>query len=407
MTYFKKLSLFTTALLLISMLFISCGENEADISSSESYVVDVYAAEYAFGMPSEIKSGWVTFRFDNKGKETHVAQIYHLEGDISFDEYRSILSAEPRQRVPHESVMGGPGLHTTGESSEITIKLEPGSYEILCGLVTEEGEPHAYRGMRKYFVVTDEVGADQPPKPDMRIALDEYRLTIDGELQGGSQTVEIDGHHTDFDLHLVTLEGASTVDEAFDYFSDLRDPTRAKILGGVEEGHTSYLTLDITPGDYIWSSQEYGHFGMYEKFAISPEGKQILKGDASGDTEQIDVRVKENAIEAPGELFSGNKKVAFHTDDSQTHQLRFARLKEGFTQEDYLKIMQERQDGVSNNDEWPFKGYLINVDPITADNSESFTLRLESGNYLLYCAEDDQEGVPHRLSGEMKSISVK
>lgn len=404
MTYFKKLSLFTTALLFISLPLLAQPEPEA-----EPYIVDLTATDYAFAMPTEIKSGWVTFRFNNIGKETHVAQILHLKNNISYDEYDSLRTANPGRFIPPvDKLMGGPGLHTSGESSEITVNLPPGSYLMACGVSNEGGTQHLALGMMKYFAVTEQQGAEAPPIADMRLELDKYQIAMEGELNKGTQTIEVDGHDADYDVHLLALKDSSTLEAAFDYFRDLRDPHPATILSGVEEGYTTYITVNFSPGDYAWSSHEYGQYGMYQKFTINPDGTQILKdGSVTEDGQRMDVNIISDGIDAPVELAAGRKQMHVHVDDSLTHKPRIARLKEGYKIEDYIKWVRNSINGSSGNEEIPRQQYNIHFEDLEGDDTQKLSVELFPGRYILYCVTPVGEDSYHLLEGEIKEISVK
>ncbi len=53
--------------------------------NDSSYVVDIIAADYAFGMPSEIPSGWITFRMENMGMEEHLGVINKYPDSLGYE----------------------------------------------------------------------------------------------------------------------------------------------------------------------------------------------------------------------------------------------------------------------------------------------------------------------------------
>ncbi|AVR44407.1 hypothetical protein C7S20_03560 [Christiangramia fulva] len=285
-------------------------------------------------MPDSIKSGWVTFHFTNAGTKTHVARIARLKNDISRSEFDSIRAAG---EFPEEAAhSGGPGLHSPGESSSYTTYLEPGNYEVACFLRTKDDKLHANLGMMRYFRVTEEVGNDSPPESDMQIDLDAYHLKTKGDLHKGRQTVRIDGKEGKFDVHLVKLEDESTMKAMLDYFEDLTDPTLANFLGGTEEGNISYFTVDLEPGNYMWGSDEYGKWGMYEGFEITQDDKFHITKNPSQEPviQEVTFNLDSSGIKGPKKLSSGKTTFNIHLSDTTAHRIGLAKLKEGKTKED-------------------------------------------------------------------------
>ena len=67
--------------------------------AAAAYVVDVRAEEYAFDAPDQIKSGWVTFRMENAGEETHFLTVSRLPDDHTYDDFTiMIVKREPVEK---------------------------------------------------------------------------------------------------------------------------------------------------------------------------------------------------------------------------------------------------------------------------------------------------------------------
>lgn len=143
--------------LVLMSVFISCLKNSAEkaegstssvreengIGADSAYVVDIRAMDYAFGMPEEIPSGWVTFRMKNMGKEEHVAVVNKLVERVNYDRLTETIVKAVSQgdvtsfeeiEVLWEADMGGPGLLSPGRTGETSVFLEPGIYAMSCGV---------------------------------------------------------------------------------------------------------------------------------------------------------------------------------------------------------------------------------------------------------------------------------
>ncbi len=114
-------------------LFPGCknyAQNQQDETSKTSgYVVEIKVIDYAFQMPSEIKSGWVTFKFDNMGHEMHFAQIFKLPENVIEEGFLK-FTANPGKEIFQKYIkgypilIGGPRFHAPGQESEYTIQQQ-------------------------------------------------------------------------------------------------------------------------------------------------------------------------------------------------------------------------------------------------------------------------------------------
>lgn len=411
----KTKSLIFPSLLFLLLFFTSCQERsegkqeretgstvqeERTVDSESAYVVDVKAVDYAFAIPSEIKSGWVTFKFENMGEMTHVAQILHLKNNISRGESDSILASESYPEI--DSVMGGPGMHSAGTSSEITVHLNPGTYLMVCGVNTAEGKSHFDLGMISHITVLDELGTDSPPSPDMTVNLENYHVKTEGELSPGRRTIKIDGSNTQYDVHMLEEEGESTLNAAFDYFRELRDPTSANFLTGVEEGHTSYITLDMTPGAYVWTSHEYGEWGMYERFEITEAGNYRKVVPAEEKSWEVEVTVFNGSILMPDRLEAGLIKFVLDNPAGDEHKIALGRLENDKNFQDYKKFIVKTIKEPQNEDlENPRAGYKVFL-----EEDAELKVKLKPGRYVVFCDDADSDDQYHISEGELAGFQV-
>lgn len=412
---FKTLLLFLAGL----TVFISCKDNSktndqkavAKTQEDSAYVVEIKAIDYAFQMPDSIKSGWVTFHFTNEGSKTHVARIGRLKDGMSREKFDSIRAAG---EFPKEEVhAGGPGIHSPGQSSIYTTYLKPGNYQMACFLRTEDDKLHANLGMMRFFRVTEEVSNNKPPEADMKIDLDSYSLDSEGDLHTGRQTVLIDGNEGKFDIHLVKLEDESTMEAMLDYYEDLTDPTQANFLGGTEEGGISYFTVDLKPGNYIWGSDEYALWGMYEGFEITNDDKfqKTRNPDQKPVIQEVSIKMNEFDIEAPEKLSPGKTTFHLSSNDSISHRVFLAKLHEGKTKQDYYKWVEEYLSEDKEAGPYPAWGHnSISLGVLSTDSAKqrsSITIdQLSPGNYVIDCySKSDDEY--HTFKGELAEIHVE
>lgn len=147
----KNLSFKLITIVILIGSFVSCGEHDSQkekaepnsdnpTSADSSYVVGVIALDYAFAMPEEIPSGWVSFRMRNRGAEVHKAFIAPAPDTMNFKEaqkrVREAIELGKDRDWHFSSLSPGPFFETGMVSPELTtqtsVHLDPGIYFMLC-----------------------------------------------------------------------------------------------------------------------------------------------------------------------------------------------------------------------------------------------------------------------------------
>lgn len=270
-------------------------------------VVEVVAKDYEFELPAQVSSGWTTFEFRNVGEEEHFFSLTRLpEGKTYrdfeagpaalFDEVwnrysaREITRSEMFETLRAEvsewylegaEPSGGVGLTEPGETSRVTVKLDPGTYVLECAVKTPQGSWHIFRGMGEDLTVTAAPNQASPPEADVELTLSNYEIDIARELTAGTQTVAVHvrenpeglgGHGVD----LARLADETGLEEVVEWMAPYelgryRAPAPGHWLGGVRPmraGETAYMTADLEPGRYAWISEDHADQGMVETFTV-------------------------------------------------------------------------------------------------------------------------------------------
>lgn len=278
----------------------------ADRSPSGTNLVEVIAADFAFEAPSEIRSGWVTFRMRNEGKEHHFFLLNRLPDGKTFENYQeevgtpfdtvwhalltgAVDKAEAGQMLGrllpewYASVrqMGGAGLLAPGRSVRTTVNLEPGTYVMECYVKTADGTFHTSLGMMLPITVTGVPSGGSAPDAGIEITLSNFQIAVEGEVTPGEHTVAVHfEEHPEFglgnDVHVVRLEAGTDLDEVVRWMDwmnvdGLRAPAPAVFVGGTQEmpvGYTAYFTIELLPGRYAWISEVTAGDGMVKEFTV-------------------------------------------------------------------------------------------------------------------------------------------
>jgi hypothetical protein len=282
----------------------AAGDTSAAAMAGEAGAIQVVAREYALDAPDSVSSGWVTFRFENQGKEPHFFILHHapdgitredfLQAAAPFDSAMDLLRSggtkEEAGKIVAEGLpawfadvheMGGAGLVSPGGSTEVTIKLVPGNYLMECYVKNGEGRFHTALGMLRQLIVTAAPSAAQPPEADLELSLSAAGIAGPDHLAPGQHTLAV--HYeaqpeglVGYDVHTVRLAEGQSVDDVVPWMNwmnvgGMKTPAPAEFVGGVQEmptGYTAYFTLDLEPGSYAWISEVGADQGMVKAFTV-------------------------------------------------------------------------------------------------------------------------------------------
>ncbi|HVT44541.1 MAG TPA: hypothetical protein VMT00_09135 [Thermoanaerobaculia bacterium] len=296
------------AITLLVLASFAC--QQAEIAAPERaattpLVVEVRTTDYAFHAPGELPSGWTTLSMTNEGNEPHFLVLWLLPEGKSYDDFvkevydpfidlfgryksgdlgRDEMLAQLGGVLPEwlnlaEMGRGGPGFVSPGRTAVTTVDLAPGNYVMECYMVNAEGQPHNKLGMLRPLTVTAASTGARPPEAGVELALSNSGISVSGKLGPGTNTVKVTvteapegflGH----DVHLARLDDDTPIEKVIawmDWVDGLDPPSPAEFRGGAEQvpaGYTSYVTVDLDPGRYVWISEAYGRQGVVEEFRV-------------------------------------------------------------------------------------------------------------------------------------------
>lgn len=270
-----------------------------------AHIIEVIARDYAFEAPDEIPSGWTTFVLRNEGREEHFLLLSLLPEGKTLEDYKADISA-PFDSVWRElqrglgkaeagamlgqllpewwgsvQQMGGPGFVAAGGVAQTTVNLQPGTYVLECYVKSPDGVFHAMIGMVRELTVTAEATGAAEPVADLEFTLSNFEMARQGEVTAGEHTVAVHiQEHPQYslgnDLHLVRLGPDTQLADVVSWMDwmeldGLRAPAPAEFIGGAHEvpvGHTTYFTVELTPGRYAWIAESTAAQGMVSEFII-------------------------------------------------------------------------------------------------------------------------------------------
>jgi len=226
---------------------ISFGAWRPALSAEELRIVET---DQGFEAPQSVSAGLRHLVYENHGKEVHEAMFVRLDPGTSADDFIAQLNAGilfPRGARDYS----GAGLMSPGESTELWLSLDPGSYVLVCW-------NHTRTSVRGFAVREADEGDDVPPRADAVLTLRDFSFTIRGNLKKGSQVIRVETrgpsmHEADlFRLH----PGRTATDVKRWYRADLAGEAPAEAIGGVLDSHdirhVVWLRKTFIPGRYVF-----------------------------------------------------------------------------------------------------------------------------------------------------------
>lgn len=256
-------------------------------------IIELRAIGKKFEGPTQIPSGWTTFRFVNASGMTHFAIIDVPPENVSINEMNDTLMAPFQQAMDAMNAgddealnaayasfpswvadlgrAGGPGFLSPGLTGQTTVYLAPGRYVIEC-YVKSDGVFHSTSpgrgelGMVMELTVTDAKNGALEPISTATLALRNSGIElVSGEFSRGANTVRVDfveqqafPSFVGNDVHLIRVNDSEVISEVNSWMDwrtkhGLEDPSPAEFLGGINDlpaGEHGYFTVELEPGDY-------------------------------------------------------------------------------------------------------------------------------------------------------------
>jgi uncharacterized cupredoxin-like copper-binding protein len=150
-------TLLVAVLAAVALVAAACGDDSTPTGGNGdgAATVDITLQEWAvLAEPGSTSAGEVTFSITNDGEETHEFVVIRTDLallDLPTEDDGSVSETGEGMEVIDE-VEDLP----SGESAELTVDLDAGSYALICNIVEEENgetESHFQMGMRTTFEV--------------------------------------------------------------------------------------------------------------------------------------------------------------------------------------------------------------------------------------------------------------
>ena len=243
------------------------GSGEAGGGTLDLRVSSAGEGSFALDAPQSIPGGVVEVTLANAAQEPHEAQLVRVEGEHTEQEVLDALGAASQGEAfpPWFIPAGGPYTTPPGQSSSVTLDLEPGTYWVLDGQSpegTEGGESYAAQGSLARVSVEDGDEAAELPDTDATIEMVDYDFEPTGLTAGTNRITMMNSgeeiHHT----IAFPIRGDASIEEVEEVFA--APPGEAPPGGGpppldfegelgttvLDGGRSQIVEFDLEPGRY-------------------------------------------------------------------------------------------------------------------------------------------------------------
>lgn len=400
------LSLSAAAILAPCGIAPSVAEAQEHVSSAENSsanAVELAALDYAFAMPLEIPSGWVTFRMENMGAEEHIALVQEVDDSLDLEAVQELIRNEDWGGL-WRGWVAGPGMLSPGRTGQTTVYLEPGVHLMWCTIRTPDGESHADKGMVLAFEVMDQAGQTEKPETDIQITLSNYAMGTDRPIPPGTQRFDVQfADPGSKDVFVARLEEGQTLEHVVEWMEDFRAPSPFVFLGGTEQ-RPGMFQVTLEPGRYALVSHQGMHAGLAEEIMIPADGAApVIANEPVNPPVIVTVPNGDPVIKSR----PGRTLVTFENRGNSANRFFLDRLKSNFTEAQFHEFVQPAGLGRrwSESDPEAIPSEIVTVVNLRPGERKQYNLELLEGTYfLLPNRREHMAGARGLSSSEMESI---
>lgn len=254
---FRRLLVIASA---VALLATACGDGDDSVATPPSVepaspaALGVAARGLSFELdrPS-VPAGAVEVTLTNHDQAQPLPQIATLvklgEG-MTLEQYRAFFDTPGGDTAAREAttLFGGPGPVFGGQTSSVTVSLEPGTYAVASFVAGPDGVFNLVKGQLASFSVTEVASRAPLPEPDQQLVMRDmsYEFPVDG-LKAGATLEVTNAGPQDHEFAMVKLADGATADDVKAFFSNpFAGPppfTAAGGLNGLSPGQVNHIVM--------------------------------------------------------------------------------------------------------------------------------------------------------------------
>ncbi len=253
----------------------------------------VTAHEYRYDAPSHVRAGTVRLVLHNRGQHVHNIEVYKLRPGTDARQFsavieRAAMTDDTGPLLKLFEVYGGAFAVNPGGTSEVTLRLTPGTYLLTTSELV--GQKSAARlGMLRSLQVTPEVRPSPPPSAQYSLRLTDSSIGGPHGVKAGRHVWEVrnDGAELHSAVFLPLLPGKTAKDVMWFFRTHQgnapvtfpQDLTDARESAMLSHGLSNWVSFSLKPGRYVVvclltdpkTHQEHVVMGMVSELTVTPK----------------------------------------------------------------------------------------------------------------------------------------
>jgi len=380
--------------------------------------IEIIARDFAFDMPAEIPSGWVSLTLANEGEINHHGIVMRLKDGVMVEDALAAMDNPDANEEEYSDLQFFLPDTDPGSSNQATVEMAPGHWVIFSVSMdsvsigaTEEMTPDYVLGSIAEFDVVETDAVAAPPEADLTLTIGADDFDLPAEMTEGVHTIQIvnDSGLENGYAFILNMENGATMDDVMAMFDalfsgqemDMENMPVFHAVGGLMAynlGDSYYTTVDLTPGDYTVISNidgtEFPYAGLNKSFTVA--GKEaVTTGDAEATAEipEVVIEVSENGIMLPDTVPGGIVGVTVQNSSGQDMDVSFYRLREGASVDEVKALLEEDPMGNLVPLGQLISG-LASFNPVVMGQSDQVIIDFRTGDFLVIGNEHVAEEPP-------------
>ncbi len=408
---------------IVTLLMSACSTASAPAAAPEAIVtqtpavaeesqttlpeIAITARDFAFDMPAEIPSGWVSLTLTNEGEVNHHGIVMRLLDGVTLDDALAAMGDEEGDLAEISDLEFFLPDTDPGSSNQATVAMAPGHWIVLSVSMdaSTDGEmtPDFVRGSIAEFDVVESDAMAAPPEPDVTLTIGADDFDLPTELGAGQHTIHVvnnSGQENGY-AFILKMENGATIDDVMAMFDalfsgqemDMENMPVFHAVGGLMAYNLSdsyYTTVDLTPGDYTVISNiggtEFPYAGVNKSFTVAgDDSADTGSTEAVAEIPAVTIEVNDDGFVIPDDFPGGIVAVTVQNNGSKDMDVSFLRIQEGASV-DEIKALAD--DLMAN---WVPLQQLTNgmpsFNPVYTGESEQITIDFRTGQFLVVANE--------------------
>lgn len=217
-------------------------------------VVNIVARDFAFDPIPDVPAGVVELRLLNEGPSLHHAAVIKLNHGKTVEDLVAALK-KPGPPPAWAMPIPSPNAPAPKEYSNVTTRLTPGNYAVLCFVDAGGSPPHFMKGMYRAFKVVPSKNVASAPATDLTIDTFDYGFKLSKPLTAGSHQIRVtDTGKQVHEIELIQLAPGKSISDMMAWIGGpMKTPPPGKPMGGVVDiapGQQASFNVNLTRGQW-------------------------------------------------------------------------------------------------------------------------------------------------------------